>query len=238
MSNLIRANFVRVFKSRAFYIGLFCTVGIAFLAIAYMSGENGTLSGIPTLPLLVMPIIMATITGLFMDPEFTHGTIRNKIVVGHKHESVFLAALVTLSAVALIYYVVYEIIALVVGMSQFEVENTDAKAAVVVLLLMAIMIVSTVAVSLCVCTFVHGGKSIAVVILIQYAFMIIGITPDIAEEFLIQRIICSIVPQGYFSKFYIFTMPEHILSALLCPLGFGIALTALGIHFFKKSDLK
>lgn len=237
MNNLLHANLARIFKSRYFYIGLIFLAGFSLLYVIFANNNGGTMSAVMTAPLLILPMVIAAFVGLLAAPEFTYGTMRNKIIIGHKHGSIYAASLISLSAVSLIYYAVYEVITFAVGVDILDASGMSFKATVASLLIMAILFVSNTALSLLICMLVHGGKSLVLVLIMQYALTLIGVASEEFDNKAIQ-IVGKFIPQGYLNFINVYTMPDKLWQAVLYPLVLGIAVTLLGIYLFKKSDIK
>lgn len=101
MSKLLRANFTRLWKSRIFWIGILYAFGIGFFASTTPYRESLEIEGYHPhfdnnlfTNSLFMPIVCAVFIGLFIGTEFSNGTIRNKIIVGHTRSAVYLSNLI------------------------------------------------------------------------------------------------------------------------------------------------
>lgn len=107
MSRLLYANFMRLKKDKFFWIGMafMFAAGVYFPVIRYVDMkqsmrinkiDNGFFSGI-----LFTCIIMAVFCSLFIGTEYSDGTMRNKIVSGHKRASVYLANFIASAIVSI-----------------------------------------------------------------------------------------------------------------------------------------
>ena len=103
MAKLLRANLSRLWKSRIFYIGLaFMLLLNVFLVL---DGWNYGRQGYPE-PLedmlfqncIIIGFVSAVVVGMFLGTEYSDGTIRNKIAVGHTRASIYLANLIICAA--------------------------------------------------------------------------------------------------------------------------------------------
>ena len=111
MSNIIRANFCRLFRSRLFWL-LTAAILIYSAVFTYDSAlkYTGTHEELGStcaemfcfdhgpVVLLILPVFIS----LYLGTEFSDGTMRNKIVVGNRRRKIYLAdliAAVTVSAV-------------------------------------------------------------------------------------------------------------------------------------------
>lgn len=106
MSRLLSANFSRLWKDKIFWIGMvfMLAAGIFFPVMRYIDAkESGTINLIDNGFFgcaLFIGIVMAVFCSLFLGTEYSDGTIRNKIVVGHKRTSIYMANLITTATVS------------------------------------------------------------------------------------------------------------------------------------------
>ena len=103
MAKLLRAIFSRLWKSRIFYVALIFMVLLnVFLVI---DGWNSGRIGYPE-PLedmlfqncIIIGFVCSVFVGMFLGTEYSDGTIRNKIAVGHTRVSIYLANLIVCAA--------------------------------------------------------------------------------------------------------------------------------------------
>ena len=103
MAKLLRANFSRLWKSRIFYVGLIFMVLLnIFLVIdGWHSGKLGypePLEDVLFQNFIIIGFVSAVFVGMFLGTEYSDGTIRNKIAVGHTRASIYLANLIVCAA--------------------------------------------------------------------------------------------------------------------------------------------
>lgn len=100
MRSLLSANFARLKKSKVFWI---CTLFMAALGICVplmyfknsFEGYHASLDqGIFT-TMMFIGIILSVFCSLYTGTEYSDGTIRNKIIIGHTRTAVYLSNLVT-----------------------------------------------------------------------------------------------------------------------------------------------
>ena len=109
MCKLISATFLRLKKSVLFYVfilGLIisgCGIGLG------VSTENAAVqlddNLFQFLPLI--GVILAVFISLFVGTEYSDGTIRNKLVVGHSRFAIYFSNLIVCSCVAIIFSMAY-----------------------------------------------------------------------------------------------------------------------------------
>lgn len=101
MSRLLVANFMRLKKDPLFWIEIAFMMGIGlfFPILRYATGKKtSTLHFLEDRFFwcaLFIGVVMAVFCSLFIGTEYSDGTMRNKIIVGHKRTSIYLANLFT-----------------------------------------------------------------------------------------------------------------------------------------------
>ncbi len=121
MRKLISANFSRLFRDKTFW---FCVGAMLIYAIVYML--NGVRQATASLAeyhytlddyyfhfALVIGIFCALFCSMFLGTEYSDGTIRNKLVVGHTRTGIYLAGLAVTFLATLLVMAVWLIGALV-----------------------------------------------------------------------------------------------------------------------------
>lgn len=102
MSKLVRANMIRLWKSKIFWL---CMGGMLIYAVVFMldagrktfsvlTGEAYTLEYYYFQFLLYISFFFAVVTSIFLGTEYSDGTMRNKLIVGHTRTNVYLANLI------------------------------------------------------------------------------------------------------------------------------------------------
>ncbi|MCH5349762.1 MAG: ABC transporter permease subunit [Oscillospiraceae bacterium] len=117
MSKLLRADFIRLFKSRIFWLGLIFMVGLAGVAMwtnwkdshdfpDYYNPPDGLLF----VGAAYIGIVIAVVLGIFIGTDYSHGTIRNKISVGHSRMKMYFSNLIVCTAASLIMHIAFMIV--------------------------------------------------------------------------------------------------------------------------------
>lgn len=121
MRNLLSANFARLWRSRLFWIaetGVFAWGVFAYFLLRVnnangYSFENGNTYFFNQMTFV--GITMACFSGLFLGTEYSDGTIRNKVNVGHSRVTIYLANLVTVTCAGFAQFAAYTLAALTAG---------------------------------------------------------------------------------------------------------------------------
>lgn len=115
MSKLISANFSRLFRSVIFWLCMLFEFGFAVFAVGtrfrdlLMAPEYAfhTADGLCFASGIYFGIIVAVFTGIWVGTDYSDGTIRNKLAVGHTRGEIYGANWVVCVSAALMMHVVY-----------------------------------------------------------------------------------------------------------------------------------
>lgn len=150
MSRLINAGLARLFKNRVFYgVVIFAAV---FGIIQGMPGRNRDVFYLDSMLVafsVISGMVSALFTGLFLGTEYSDGTVRNKLIVGHGRLSIYISGFIVSCIANLIFTAVYYVCVLAVGLAMGGEFQADMKIiAVCALCGMMIAIASTAVMTL------------------------------------------------------------------------------------------
>lgn len=133
MTRLIRANFSRLVKSRLFWLETFLMAATGALSVITMYREKLSTAGYdPDISALMfaggiyMIMAGAVFIGLFVGTDYSDGTIRNKLIVGHGRNGVYFSNLIVCMAALLIMHLAY--IAVSFGLGTLMIGPTEIPA--------------------------------------------------------------------------------------------------------------
>ncbi|MCI8609276.1 MAG: ABC transporter permease subunit [Firmicutes bacterium] len=108
MNKLIGAGIMRIKSNKAFWIGMIfmAIMGIVVPIARDRNDDLGIADQCMFAYAVFLPVMMAIFCSLFLGTEYSDGTIRNKIVVGHTRVSVYLTNLLLCLLVGLVLTVV------------------------------------------------------------------------------------------------------------------------------------
>lgn len=121
MVNLLNGNLMRIKKSKLFLVMSLAILVLAILLILVQYKDFISYKTIIEYDslykmfLLVVGIVISIFTCLFLGVEYEDKTIRNKIIIGHKRINIYLANLITIILVSLVFQLLYIFIISVVG---------------------------------------------------------------------------------------------------------------------------
>lgn len=178
MNKLLAANFMCLRKNKCFWAGmvLMMVLGIYFPALRYISAEqDGLFYNIDScfcVCAIFVPIVLSVFCSLFVGTEYSDGTIRNKIMVGHQRMSVYLADLLVNMAAALMLCAAFFIVYLCVGLPLLGSFETERR--VMLLFVLAVFILCITCASIyTTISILCNSKAIAAVICILCVFMML-----------------------------------------------------------------
>lgn len=96
MYKLLSANLSRLWISKAFWTTIFIMVSIVAMLCSLLINQGSTYLHIALfLSLQVIGILTSIFYSSYLGIEYSDGTIRNKLIVGHKRNSIYLANFIT-----------------------------------------------------------------------------------------------------------------------------------------------
>lgn len=114
MSRLLSSGFVRLFKNKLFWTGIIVSAVLGICAAYTKYTEE--IEGFPTDLSYVLysyayiaAIALAVISPMFSGTEYSDGTIRNKIIAGHKRINIYFSNMI-FSAVSTLFFVLCYVI--------------------------------------------------------------------------------------------------------------------------------
>lgn len=130
MNKLLRANFSRLFRSKIFYTGIgimliypvFSIISQYFDAqsysyIAWLEDSLWT-SG------AILPFIMGVLVPTFIGTEYSDKTLRNKLIVGHTKQKIYISNMITMLTAAVIMLLIWNIVYFSLGIALLSIGKT------------------------------------------------------------------------------------------------------------------
>lgn len=122
MIRLLKANFYKLKKDNIFWLINFISFGLALFALYRFQSFRGiiTLDRIATdLITSYLGIFIAFFVAIFVGKEYADGTIRNKIISGHKRTHIYLANLIVCVIAGLISELIYIFTIFLIGKNMY-----------------------------------------------------------------------------------------------------------------------
>ncbi len=125
MIKLLNAGFIRLRKNKLFWLLIIFSIGLALFMI-YMGYSDikrygGTVE-VEQYMLnysIMIGIIIAIFTSLFLGVEYSDGAIRNKISIGCKRINIYLSNLIIVIVTSLLSYILFLVIVTIIGIPLF-----------------------------------------------------------------------------------------------------------------------
>ncbi len=120
MYKLLKANFFRLVKNKIFWGIVIITILIAsfILLNTILNHQGDTKEGIDKILVMYIHFIgifIAMFTSLFVGTEYSDGTLRNKIMIGHSRKNIYLANLITSIVVGICLELIYMLVITIIG---------------------------------------------------------------------------------------------------------------------------
>lgn len=180
MIKLLRAGFTRLRKNKLFWLLVIFSIGLGLymIFINYSGMKNyGDIIEVEQLMLnysTIIGIVIAIFASLFLGVEYSDGTIRNKIIIGHKRINIYLSNLIIVTITSLFSYILFLGIVASIGIPLFgEITLPISK----LLMLLGCIFVTIIAYS-SIFTFIAmiiSNKTITAVVSIMLSFGLIMI---------------------------------------------------------------
>lgn len=175
MIKLLRAGFTRLRKNKLFWLLTVFSIGLALFMIYTQYSDMKKYEEVIEVEQLMLNysmmvgIVIAIFTSLFLGVEYSDGTIRNKICIGHKRVNIYLSNLIIVTLTSLFSYILFLVIVASIGIPLFgAITITQSK----LLMLLGCIFVTVIAYS-SIFTFlamIISNKTITAIVSIMLAF--------------------------------------------------------------------
>ncbi|MDE6641100.1 MAG: ABC transporter permease [Acetatifactor sp.] len=263
MNRLMSAGFTRLWKNKFFWLGMILLPG--FLAFALFSNYHDmkqynfsfTINGFLYGCFLLIGMFTSIFAALFLGTEYSDGTIRNKLVIGHSRTAVYLSSLAVCFVSSLLVCLTTIIITYALGIPLFGTPETPVLTIVQeyaygVLMIAALsgiftllaMMITSKSVSAIVCTVgifallfisMYILKRLLAPEMIEYGYNPRYLTGTARKVY---EFLQDFLPTGQGMQLAQFGHLQHPLQACLCSLFVTAGTTMGGILAFQKKNLK
>lgn len=127
MLKLLSANRMRLQKSKFFWIGLFVTIGYCvFLLVmnyiekvSYIGDSIVQINYYLLSPLSIISFFCPIFSSIFIGTEYSDGTMRNRLIVGHTRKNIYLANFITVCLANIFIALISSVIVALLGIGMF-----------------------------------------------------------------------------------------------------------------------
>ena len=182
MIKLLYADFSRIIKNKLFWLCLLVMVGLPLYAVGvryydyFIAHETiwETADGLWFVGGIYVAVIQAIFISLFIGAEFSEGTIRNKLTVGHTRSAIYFSNLITCSAVSLFYHLIYIIVLFGAGSLLLKSWDTPVKTLMILTALSLMTVIALSAIFTMLAMLIHNRSFGAVTAMLVAMAMLIG----------------------------------------------------------------
>lgn len=258
MSDLLRADLIRLGRSASFHLLLIAMLGLsaAFMAIqATAMDYTVPLSRVIFLPMSMYGAAMAAFVSLFVGTDFSDGFIRNKLLVARNRNILVVSQILASCIACLIVYTVVTVFT--AGVGRFFFENNVDMSTLLRLYGIGIGMCLATGCLFCVITLLCGNKTRAIVWCMALAFGMLFLAmhtngklvqPEYKDGVLnakyvggVRRVVYGILhdlnPCGQAAQLSTWEV-WHPVRAILSNLAVISVASTLGCILFEKKDIK
>ena len=185
MKRLIKANFSRLFKSGVFKLYMAFSGGLSIFIVLMryldyhrnmetydkLPPEYHTIDGVAFVGIMYLLFAIPVFVGIFLGTEYSDGTIRNKLMIGHKRTDIYFANLIVCTVGAIIGAGFSLLINFTLGTAVCGLEVLKANDIIKIIIFSFIALVSTTAIMVLVSMIVNSKAVASVSVIIIYMVM-------------------------------------------------------------------
>ena len=180
MSRLLSADFAKLKKNKFFWIcmaGMFL-FGVFMATMDYISTlQYGDYEAQITNVLFIYPLVVAILipafVSLFVGTEYSDGTIRNKMIIGHTRAGIYLSDLIVCSTAGLGFCISYIIGVFAAGLPLYTIDTSILEGAVKLILCSFVMSVAFTALCILTAMLCQNKALTAVINILAACFLLI-----------------------------------------------------------------
>lgn len=263
MNRLLHASFDRLLKNKLFLtgIGFMFAASCAFILKQYQQLKvykiPVSLESVFFNYALFIGVVSAIFCSLFLGVEYSDGTMRNKIIVGHKRTDIYFSSLITNITASLLLCVSYILPNIFLGIPLLGFKNSDFSKILKLMAGSILLVIALCAIFTMVSLLVQN-KAVAPVICIVGIFLMTGFEMEVAR--MLKQ------PKFYYGternpnylegaarkkfEFYYNFLPagqqmqyagmqtKNIDEMCLYSAAITIVTTGIGVFFFRRKDIK
>lgn len=180
MNNLLSANFARLKRDKIFWISCIFMFGYAvsvFLTVYIQQEQTGYKESIDYYYfnyILFIGFFVAVFCSMFLGSEYSDGTIRNKLMVGHKRKDIYLANLIVCIVGGLLMCLSFVIPATIEGILLLGFFETDISLILTYMLCSFVVSIAFAAISTLIAMLIFNKASSVVVNIVFFLILLIA----------------------------------------------------------------
>lgn len=179
MNKLLSADFAKLRMNKFFW---FCTAGLFLFGIFMMVThyvamgqyrDDAHITNVLFVYATTVAIIIPAFVSLFMGTEYSDGTIRNKLVIGHTRGHIYMSNLICCSAAGLVFCISYIVGTLIAGLPLCGIEKGTLQGIVILILCSLAMSIAFTALHSAVSMTCQSKSLSAVINILTSCFMLV-----------------------------------------------------------------
>ncbi|MCM1270645.1 MAG: ABC transporter permease [Ruminococcus flavefaciens] len=185
MSKLLRSNFARLWKSRIFWLGMLFSAGLSifFILMRYIDIEQHqevyanldesykNADELIFMGGIIIIFAAAVFIGIFVGTEYSDGTLRNKLIIGHSRSSIYISNLIVCTTAGIIMHLTYIITTILLGNLLLEDSTLTFKKILLLTLMGTAAMIAASSLLVMISMLIHSKSAGAVAILIATMVM-------------------------------------------------------------------
>lgn len=176
MNKLISAGFTRLCKDKIFWL-IFIFMFMFGALVSVKTGVNAPLEGIFFAFAVTISIPTAVFCGMFVGTEYSDGTIRNKIIVGHSRCAVYFSNLIVNIVACILIAFSYTLAVFIVGVPRLGFFQVSAEHILFYSFVSIMMIFALTSIYTLLCLLITNKATSAVIcVLVSFALFFSSIT--------------------------------------------------------------
>lgn len=245
MSRLFAANMMRLKKSKLLWFlavaAAASSLALVILLILYPDSIDKIMFCYPVLIAFMIPAFI----GIFFGTEYSDGTLRNKLMVGHSRKNIYLANLLTALFAAYILLAAYLLPVLLLGFPALGVPSMDWGTVIMMLLASMITIGAICSIHVMI-SMIISNKTNATVINLALAFLSYEVTAILFSMSTVMtgigadicQLITNILPMGQAVQFIMGGMNTPLWLLAVYAIAVTIIFTVTGMKVFSTKNIK
>ncbi len=188
MSKLLRSNFARLWKSRIFWLGMLFSAGLSvfFILMRYIDIEQHqevyanldesykNADELIFMGGIIIIFAAAVFIGIFVGTEYSDGTLRNKLIIGHSRSSIYISNLIVCTTAGIIMHLTYIITTILLGNLLLEDSTLTFKKILLLTLMGTAAMIAASSLLVMISMLIHSKSAGAVAILIATMVMFLA----------------------------------------------------------------
>lgn len=185
MSKLLRSNFARLWKSRVFWLGMLFSAGLSvfFILMRYIDIEQHqevyanldesykNADELIFMGGIIIIFAAAVFIGIFVGTEYSDGTLRNKLIIGHSRSSIYISNLIVCTTAGIIMHLTYIVTTILLGNLLLEDSTLTFKKILLLTLMGTAAMIAASSLLVMISMLIHSKSAGAVAILIATMVM-------------------------------------------------------------------